>query len=83
MIRVTSKTLDNTIESFAMAQEYPIPNNLSTDRGQKLNWHSLAYDKQTNDYFMDVAKKQKFFISAIPMELIVATALRLSRQYSF
>jgi SOS-response transcriptional repressor LexA len=83
LIRIASKTFDKDVESFEMSQEYPIPEKLSKDRGQRLNWYPLAYDKENNDYFMIIAEEEHIRSRAISTEMIAATALRLSRQLSF
>jgi SOS-response transcriptional repressor LexA len=83
LIRVASKTYDRDLETPESAQEYPIPNGLIEDRGQKLNWYPLAYNNETNDYFVKVTEEENFNIRALSSEQILGTALRLTRALSF
>lgn len=83
LIRIVSKTYDRDLETPEMDQDYPIPDGLVEDRGQRLNWYPLAYNEETHEYFMKVAEEEKFYIRAIPADLVAGIALRLSRQLSF
>lgn len=84
LLKVDSKTLDEEVTSFVTSQWYPIPEDLSDpDREQLLNWYPLAYDEETHDWFMKVAKEQNWPIGPIKAEFILATGLRLSRALAF
>lgn len=81
LIRVVSKTFDKLIRSDVMASDYPIPEELSnTEREQLLNWHPLAYDESTENYFLELAEVEEIRRGPIPSEVVAATAIRLSRQ---
>ena len=84
LIRVVSKTFDKDILSDVMASDYPIPAELSNkEREQLLNWYPLAYRDEYEDFFMKVFEDQALFPRELPDDLIMATAIRLSRQLSF
>jgi hypothetical protein len=84
LIRIASKTFDKDTPSLVMAQEYPIPENLSNEElDQDLNWYPLAHDDDTNEYFLQIAKEQEMPIGPIPPDWVVATALRLTRALAF
>lgn len=84
LVKIGSKTLDEEIQSFETAQSYPIPENLSDPEiKQLLNWHPMAYDDSTHDRFIAIAQEQRWGIAAISPDLVVATALRLSRALAF
>lgn len=83
LIRIASKTFDRDFESIELAMDYPIPEGIvKEDRGQRYNWHPLAYDESTKDYLLNIAREAKITLRALPVELVAATALRLSRQLS-
>jgi hypothetical protein len=76
--------MDREIQSFEMAIWYPIPNDLiNPDLGQRLNWYPLAYDDTTHDFFAKIAEEQKWPVGPLPDNLIIATALRLTRQLAW
>lgn len=80
LVQMYSKTFDKDTPSFEMSNQYPIPERwVNKALGQKLNWAPLAYDDGTADYFFDVAEKEDVPIAPIPPDLVLATALRLSR----
>lgn len=84
LVRVTSKTFDREITSDVMAMEYPIPEELvREDVEQLIIFFPLAYDETTQDYFMGIAEEMGFTPSLMLPELVLATALRLSRQLAF
>lgn len=78
--RVVTKTYSDEILSDVMASEYPIPEGLPEDeRKQYLNWHPIAYDNETEDYYIEVAREAGWGEGPYPDDLVLATALRLSR----
>jgi hypothetical protein len=84
LIRIGSKTFDKEIDSLEMAQQYPIPEDLSNpELEQRLHWYPLAYNDETKDYFFKIAEEQRWPYVSIPQEFIVATALRLTRILAF
>jgi SOS-response transcriptional repressor LexA len=84
LIQIGSKTFDKEIDSLEMAQQYPIPENLTNpELEQRLNWYPLAYDEQNHEYFAKIADEQHWPYAAIPQEFIAATALRLTRILAF
>lgn len=84
LIRVLSKTFDRDIRSDVMASDYPIPMALTNEgRSQLLNWYPIAYTEENEKYFMQVFEEQDLFPRELPDDLILATAIRLSRQLSF
>jgi hypothetical protein len=67
-----------------VSNPYPIPENLlNNDLGQKLNWTPLAYDEDTEEYFLKIAQEEDVPAGPIPPELVAATVLRLSRALAF
>jgi SOS-response transcriptional repressor LexA len=84
LIEITSKTFDKDTPSLEMAQEYPIPEELTKEElGQKLNWYPLAHDEDTDAYFLQIVEEQEMPIGPIPPDWVVATALRLIRALAF
>jgi len=84
LLQIASKTMDREIHSFETAMPYPIPGDLTKpDLGQLLNWYPLAYDDATHDWFTTLAEDQNWPIAPIKPDLILATALRLSRALAF
>jgi len=84
LINIASKTLDKDLKSLETAQWYPFPENLANPEIEQLfNWYPLAHDEATESIFLAIANEQNWRISAIPQELIVATALRLTRALAF
>jgi SOS-response transcriptional repressor LexA len=83
-LQIASKTYDKNTISFETAQAYPIPEKLTNlELDQLLNWHPLAYDEMTHDWFTKVAEDESWPIAPLKPEFIVATALRLSRALAF
>jgi hypothetical protein len=67
-----------------MAQDYPIPEELSDDElGQRLNWCPLAHNEDSDAFFLQVAEEQEMPIGPLPPDWVVATALRLIRALAF
>ena len=84
LIRIDSKTYDGSTFSIDTAQSYPIPEELTKpELDQLLNWYPLAYEDNTEDWFTRVADSQGREIGPLSSDLIVATALRLSRGLAF
>jgi SOS-response transcriptional repressor LexA len=84
LIQIGSKSFDEDTPSLVMAQDYPIPEDLTdAELGQKLHWYPLAYDEGTHDMFIQIAEEQEWGIVELPTDMIVATALRLSRALAF
>jgi len=50
---------------------------------QLFHWYPLAYDEDTHDQYISTAESQDFPIGPLHPDLIVATALRLSRILTF
>lgn len=76
LIQIASKTFDRDIHSFEMAQQYPIPEELTNpEHGQRLNWYPLAYNEESHELFIEIAEEQDWSIVAIPPDFVVATAL--------
>jgi hypothetical protein len=84
LLQIASKTYDKNTFSLETAQAYPIPEELTNlELDQLLNWHPLAYDEMTYEWFAKVAEEENWPIAPIKPEFIVATALRLSRILAF
>jgi hypothetical protein len=84
LIRVMSKTYGEDTPSLELAQQYPIPENLTDPMlKQDLNWVPLALDDDNPEYFIKVVEEQDWPIKAMKPEFIVATALRLVRALAF
>lgn len=84
LLKIAAKTLDKDIVSYETAQWYPIPENLTDpELEQKLNWYPLAYDDTTQELFEAIARDENYPIGPIPQNLILATALRLTRALAF
>jgi SOS-response transcriptional repressor LexA len=84
LIRIDSKTFDKHTPQLEMAQGYPIPEPLTDPSlGQQLHWYPLAYDDETEAFFLQVAEEEAVPIGPLPPDWIVATALRLTRPLAF
>ena len=84
LARVVSKTYDQEILSDVVASEYPIPDGLTeNEREQFLNWYPIALDEENLDHLKSIFEEEKLVIRELPPELVLATALRLSRQLAF
>jgi SOS-response transcriptional repressor LexA len=84
LCQMYSLTFDKDTPQMIMANQYPIPENqLNKDLGQKLNWAPLAYDDDTEDYFLNLAQEEDVPLGPIPPELVAATVLRLTRTLAF
>ena len=85
LCNIYSLTHDNDLLSLEASNPYPIPEDLiDKDLGQKLNWTPIAYeDETTKDYYLNLAEKLGTPQVAIPPEFVVATVLRLSRNFAF
>ena len=84
LCQMYSLTYDKNTPQLIMASQYPIPEDLlNKDLGQKLNWTPLAYDEDTEEYFLDLTQEEDVPEGPIPPELVAATVLRLSRALAF
>ena len=84
LCQMYSLTFDKDTPQMVMSNPYPIPEKLlNKDLGQKLNWTPLAYDEDTEEYFLDLAQEEGVPAGPIPPELVAATVLRLSRALAF
>ena len=84
LCQMYSLTFDKDTPQLVVANSYPIPEDLiDKELGQKLNWTPLAYDEDTEEYFLDLAEKEGVPAGPIPPELVAATVLRLSRALAF
>lgn len=83
LIRIVSKTFNKDFLSDVMASDYPIPEDFTNpETDQLINWYPLAYDEKSNDHFMGVMQDQELLPRELQDDLILATAIRLSRQLS-
>lgn len=84
LVRVVSKSYDKEFLSDVVASEYPIPDGLvDKERQQLLNWYPIASDAESFEYLEGKFERQNLAIMELPPELVLATALRLSRQLAF
>ena len=84
LCQMYSLTYDQDTPQLVMANQYPIPEQqLNKGLGQKLNWTPLAYDEDTQEYFLNIALEEEVPMGPIPPELVAATALRLTRNLAF
>ena len=84
LVKVYSKTFDQETWGMEVAQDYPIPEDLSKpDLKQDLNWAPIAYDGDTEEYYVRVAEEQHWPYQPLRPEFVLATALRLSRALAF
>jgi SOS-response transcriptional repressor LexA len=84
LCQMYSLTYDKDTPQLIMASQYPIPEKLlDKDLGQELNWTPLAYDEDTEDYFLKVAQEEDLPLGPIPPELVAATVLRLTRPLAY
>jgi hypothetical protein len=84
LCQMYSLTFDKDTPQIVVSNPYPIPENLlNKDLGQKLNWTPLAYDEDTEEYFLDLAQEEDVPAGPIPPDLVVATVLRLIRSLAF
>jgi hypothetical protein len=47
------------------------------------SWNPIAYNDETNDYFMEFAQEQNWILETIPESLIFATVTWMQRQLAF
>jgi SOS-response transcriptional repressor LexA len=84
LCQMFSLTYDENTPQLVMANPYPIPEEqINEDLGQKLNWAPLAYDEETEEYYLTIAVEEEVPMGPIPPELVAATVLRLSRRLAF
>lgn len=84
LCRIHSLTSDKDLDSLEASNQYPIPEKLlNTSLGQRFNWIPLAFGKETEDYFLQEAEKEKMPLRAMPPEFVMATVLRLTRHLAF
>lgn len=84
LFRIHSLTFDGNTSNPLLAQEYPIPEDLShPEFEQQLNWYPLALNESSHEWFLQVAEQQNWPIKSISPELILATALRLVRALAY
>ena len=84
LIRIASKTFDKDTNSLDMAQDYPIPADLSHEEyEQKFFWFPLTYDDETGPILDEIAREERFGYVEIPQSFVLATALRLVRFLAF
>jgi hypothetical protein len=84
LCRMYSLTYDKDTPGFEMANPYPVPTDLvDVELGQKLNWAPLSHDKETEEYLLRIAEDDNVPMSAIPPKLVMATVLRLTRNFPF
>ena len=83
LLKIFSKTYDETLHSLVLAQHYPMPAELEDpELKRRLNWRPMAYDEANHDTFMQIAQDQKWALKPISPDLILATALRITRTLS-
>jgi len=83
-IKIDSKTYESETFSPETAQSYPIPKDLAKpELKQMLNWYPVAYNDETQALFTQITEEQNWVIGPLAVDLIVATALRLSRTLAF
>lgn len=84
LVRIVSKTYDTKFLSDVVASEYPIPEKLTNLQNKKLlNWYPLSYSFENTEYFEKVLEDQNLQARELPEDLILATAIRLTRQLTF
>lgn len=83
LCQIYSLTHDKDTMGIEVANQYPIPEDLlNKDHEQRLNWAPLAFNEETEDYFLNLAEVERMPMQAIPPELVLATVLRLSRNFA-
>ena len=83
-IRVVSKTYDEVLRSDVVASDYPIPGNfINDDRLRLLNWYPVALTDETKSHFQGILEEAGLEPNQLHPDLVLATVLRLSRQYHF
>jgi repressor LexA len=84
LVRVYSKTYDQETWGLEVAQQYPIPQaQIDPELKQDLNWAPIAYDGETEAYYVQVAEEQHWPYQPIKPEFVLATAPRLTRPLAF
>ena len=84
LARMHSTTFDKDTPQLVMANQYPIPEELTDKQlGKKLNWAPLAYDEGTEEHLLRIIEDEDVPMAAIPPDLVLATVLRLSRALAF
>ena len=84
LARMHSTTFDKDTPQLVMANQYPIPEELTDKQlGKKLNWAPLAYDEGTEEHLLRIIEDEDVPMAAIPPDLVLATVLRLSRTLAF
>jgi SOS-response transcriptional repressor LexA len=84
LCQIFSLTYDENTPQLVMANPYPIPEEqINKDLGQKFNWAPLAYDEETEEYYLKIAVEEEVPMGPIPPDLVAATVLRLTRNLAF
>lgn len=84
LIKIASKTSNKRLTSPLVAQEYPIPEDLEESQKEKpLHWYPLAWTEDKHEFFLAVTKEQNFSIAPLHHEILLGTAMRLTRALTF
>lgn len=80
LAKIASRTIDRQIHSLETSIRYPVPEDLiDSSNDQLLNYYPLAYDERTDDLFTTIAEVQKWPLTPLPTNLVMATALHIWR----
>jgi SOS-response transcriptional repressor LexA len=80
---IAGKTLDIDTPSLELLQNYPIPEDLTKEElRQWIAWTPLAFSEETEAFFEQVCAEEEWPYILIPPELVIVTALRMSRHLS-
>ena len=83
LCQINSLTLDAEFQADEVASEYPIPEDLLEDRGQRFNWTPISFSEETQDYIYQQLEEEGLSSKAFPRDAILGTVLRLSRALSY
>jgi len=82
LCRVQGYTYDDRFMSYKLKAPYPLPEAFfDPERGQRLFWHPVAWNDETDDYFLKLTEEDGFPEVPIPMHLVGATVLEMIREY--
>jgi len=84
LCRIYSLTMDKDMPNFEVSNQYPIPTDfIDKELGKKYHWVPLSHNNDTENYLRQIADETDMPMGPIPLELVVATVLRLTRNLAF
>jgi len=83
LVLIVGKTFSSDVKSIKMATVYPMPEGIGEDRGQKLFWLPLAWNRKTEDFFLKYFVGENINLPDYITKKAFATCIRLEREPPF